>query len=625
MWGGETRHRVPCCQLRIEDMPSILVVDDMAIFREPVAAALQRQGYHTVCACDGTEAVSAVIRKQSDLILLDVQMPGIDGIETLRRIRALTCSGDIPVIMLTISTDMELVREAGKLRVCGWIPKSMFTLADLLARIEKALPTSIPSADTPAVSSADSGEAAEAPANPSQPDAGSQEVSASKPDKACLSIEGESLKDLKPIMRRSEVQEVLDDCGELKGLSPTVAQVLRMSREKNCSIEGIAKAIKQDHAISLKILKLANSAVYTRGEPVDSVQKAVMRIGLNQIHQTVMNISVVEKFSGIEEDERLNSPQFWEHSIATGLIAAEISRKLGAGEEDIDSAFTMGLLHDVGRMVYAEMIGDKYLQLLDVAQRLQLPLEQVESRLLLINHADAMDRVLHGWRFPKALVDPIAFHHLSVGNIRRTAPKSFQQTATLALANRIAHALLLGSSGNLVLYPIEEFLQILKLDGRLVQQLEDEVPDHTTDIKLAMLSRSSGQAWPEMRAKLRKQFKQAFRPVFVSHHAEIDAVRILCNRLGDPLNEDEGPNIAVVHLNHVRERIPTTKAVRDAEREAGVGTLPLVILSANGNLQLEDRAMAGRAFQLLPYPVTVNRFIDAVNTVSAKGATEAAA
>src|SRR5690606_37389796 len=128
---------------------------------------------------------------------------------------------------------------------------------------------------------------------------------------------------------------------------------------------------------------------------------------------------IVDRFSGIEEAARLNASQFWEHSIATGLIAADISRYREADDEATESAFTLGLLHDIGRMVYIDMLGETYRQVLDTADRLQLPLEEVESRLLLINHADAMDRVLHAWHFPKALINPIVFHHGSVTEIRR--------------------------------------------------------------------------------------------------------------------------------------------------------------------------------------------------------------
>jgi len=297
----------------------------------------------------------------------------------------------------------------------------------------------------------------------------------------------QTVKDLKPIMTRSEIQELLDNCSELKGMSPTVAQILKLTQSPRCSIEQVVKVIKQDHAVSLKILKLANSSTYTRGEPVDTIQKAVLRIGLTQIRQAVLNISVIDQFSGEDQNVQLSTPKFWEHSIATGLITAEITHALSDKTSELDIAFTMGLLHDIGRIIYLEMLGEKYKAVLKAAEFLQVPLEQVESRMLLINYADAMDRILHKWKFPKDLVNPIALHQLSLGNIRRMAPNALNEVAALALANRLVHALLLGSSGNLSLYPTEEFVSLLRLKPDVIKRIEKEIPSQTDDIKFSML------------------------------------------------------------------------------------------------------------------------------------------
>lgn len=428
-----------------------------------------------------------------------------------------------------------------------------------------------------------------------------------------LSLEGvETINDLKPIMTRSEIKEYLDNCEELKALSPTVAQVLKMTQSSRCSIEQVTKVIKQDHAISLKILKLANSTAYTRGEPVDTIQKAVTRIGLSQIRQTVLNISIVDKFSNNEQTELISTPYFWEHSIATGLIAVEITHGLGGSNPQIESAFTMGLLHDIGRMAYLEMLGDKYVHVLEAAQALQVPLEQVESRMLLINHADAMDRILHKWKFPKELINPIAMHQLSLGNIRRMTPRTLTETATLALANRLAHALLLGSSGNLTLYPTEEFCHTLKLKPELIRNIKEEIPDQTDDVKISILASSNQQAWSRLRDKLAEQLNFRLHPIVISAEPEFDSACIFCEQIHE-ISEDEQPNVGVIHIKRGQERVPLTRALAKAEAEAGVEMLPLVILSPKGDIQLEERAMADRQFELLPFPVSISRVIEAFN------------
>src|SRR5580658_6770602 len=116
-------------------MKSILVVDDMAIFREPIAASLRSAGYDADCAADGEEALRIAREKHPDLILLDVAMPGMDGISFLRHLRSDPTVADIKVILLTVVSDKTRILAAGSLGVKDCILKTSFHLSDFLERI----------------------------------------------------------------------------------------------------------------------------------------------------------------------------------------------------------------------------------------------------------------------------------------------------------------------------------------------------------------------------------------------------------------------------------------------------------------------------------------------------------
>ena len=418
--------------------------------------------------------------------------------------------------------------------------------------------------------------------------------------------------ELKPIMTRTDIKALLDNCGELKGLSPTVAQVLKMSRQPNCSIDSIAKIIKQDHAISLKILKLANSAAYTRGEPVDSVHKAVLRIGITQIQQAVLNIEIIDKISGDVKNDLLNLPQFWEHCISTGLIAAELAVALGEKKMSSDVAFTMGLLHDIGKLIYMDLLGDTYRQVLEISHRLELPLEQIESRMLLVNHADAMDRILHTWKFPAELINPVALHSLSLGNIRRVAPRMLEEVAILSLANKLSHALMLGMGGNPTIYPTDEFIPVLSLKPEIVQTIEEKIPGQTDDVKFALLANSNLQNWPQYINQVKDKLNCHFDPIYISAHPQTDSIRVFCDRLRS--REGIGkPNIGIGYIKAPSERVMLTTRYKELEQKAEVSNLPLLLFSPKANIVLEDNFMKDRRFEVLPCPVTINRIIETIN------------
>lgn len=595
-------------------MTKILVVDDMAIVRDPIAIILNGAGYTALCAGTGSEAIKLIRSELPDLVLLDIHLPDMSGLQVLQMARSVPATSQIPVILLSSDERRDCILGAAKLGIQGYLIKSQFSLKELLARISDQLskdggritqPNAANAANSasrakgPSISAAGVMAQAQPVSNDAGPTAGAPPASA------------ELLRSLKPIITREQVLGEVDRCAELKALSPTVAQLLTMTGAGDCSLDQITRVIKRDQAITLKVLKIANSVVYNRGEPVDTVQKAISRIGVTQIRQVVLNISVIDNFSLSGLGEHFNSHLFWEHSIATGLIAAAITRCRQHDERQIETAFTMGLLHDVARMAFAEQLGDMYKRVLDTASRLHLPLEQVETRMLLLNHADLMGRFLTAWKFPKALVEPIGLHHLSVGNIRSLAPRMVAEVSTLALANRLAHGLLIGSSGNDTMYSTEEFVRILELKPEDIQRIEEQIPEQTTEIKCAML-RSGGSDWPDYAQLLLKQFQRPIRPLYVSAAPAFDAYRMLFERL--KASGDSGkPNVGIIHIANISEREALTDLMLETEQRIGSDPLPLIVISQYGALKLEPRILSGRMHHLLPSPFTLSRLAETVN------------
>ena len=86
----------------------ILVVDDERDIRDVLSSFLEEKGYEVILASNGEEALELVERVNPQVILLDVNMPGIDGIETCRRLKAAEKSRSIPIIMITAFQDREI-------------------------------------------------------------------------------------------------------------------------------------------------------------------------------------------------------------------------------------------------------------------------------------------------------------------------------------------------------------------------------------------------------------------------------------------------------------------------------------------------------------------------------------
>ena len=121
-------------------MCTILVVDDIAQFRQQLASALRKQGYDTVCAASGEEAMNAVRAKQPNLILLDMHMPEMNGVEVLCALRRHVHYKYIPVVLMSDIGERDDILHARKLGVTDYLIKSQLSDEVLLAYVRQHLP-----------------------------------------------------------------------------------------------------------------------------------------------------------------------------------------------------------------------------------------------------------------------------------------------------------------------------------------------------------------------------------------------------------------------------------------------------------------------------------------------------
>lgn len=114
----------------------ILVVDDDKDMCWILSQILEEEGYKVLTSSSGKEAIKVTKKEKPNLILLDLEMPGINGVETLRRVRRF--NKDVPVIVISASENERLVNEALKLGIFAHIPK-MFNLEELVVMVKQAV------------------------------------------------------------------------------------------------------------------------------------------------------------------------------------------------------------------------------------------------------------------------------------------------------------------------------------------------------------------------------------------------------------------------------------------------------------------------------------------------------
>ncbi len=121
---------------------TVMTVDDAATMRKMVAFTLRGAGYTVVEAVDGNDALAQLRQRPVDLVITDVNMPGINGIDLVGRIRAMATLRAVPILLLTTESDPDAKNRARAAGATGWIVKP-FQPPQLLAVVARVLPSAV--------------------------------------------------------------------------------------------------------------------------------------------------------------------------------------------------------------------------------------------------------------------------------------------------------------------------------------------------------------------------------------------------------------------------------------------------------------------------------------------------
>jgi len=119
---------------------TIITVDDAATMRKMISFTLKTAGYEIIEAEDGLAALNLLKGCSVDLVITDVNMPNMDGIELTRQVRTVPHLAKVPILLLTTESDPELKNRGRAAGATGWIVKP-FKQDQLLAVVGKVIPT----------------------------------------------------------------------------------------------------------------------------------------------------------------------------------------------------------------------------------------------------------------------------------------------------------------------------------------------------------------------------------------------------------------------------------------------------------------------------------------------------
>lgn len=185
--------------------------------------------------------------------------------------------------------------------------------------------------------------------------------------------------------------------------------IMEAVQSPECSLQRIGEIAARDPALSAKLLHLSNSAFFGYGRAIHNVTDAVQVLGVNVVKSLALTAPLFSSFDP-HKCSAFPIQQVWEHSLRTAILGARIAG-LELDELRSEQAFTVGVMHDIGKLVLADQLADRYGAVLAESATTGQPLFEVELKHLGATHADIGGYLLGLWNLPLPLVEAVAHHH----------------------------------------------------------------------------------------------------------------------------------------------------------------------------------------------------------------------
>lgn len=191
---------------------------------------------------------------------------------------------------------------------------------------------------------------------------------------------------------------------------PMIAtEILRASREDNLSVNQLLPIMEKDPPFAMKVLKIANSAYYGLRRDVKSLRHAIVVIGMRELSNIAISFSVIKEFSRDIEGYHLSWKQFWKHSVACGYVAQLLVEDLEISTRT--SIYTLGLLHDIGKLVLYRINPECYIESFELAKSRRCSSYDAEQEVFGVTHLDVGRWIAEKWKMSEEVINAIGYHH----------------------------------------------------------------------------------------------------------------------------------------------------------------------------------------------------------------------
>lgn len=332
---------------------------------------------------DGNEALAEMKKQPSDVVVADLDLPGLNGAELLNRIRE-----EFPkTVLFILGTDADKERVMKNVLGAHQFLTKPCNGATLKSAVERALALDV-------------------------------------------------------WVASSKMRELVARVRTFPTVPSLYIEVLGALRSADATTAQVGSIIAKDMAMTTKLLQVLNSAYFGLSRKVTDPSEAVGILGFDAVKSMVMTLKLLSQYDQIKP-VYFSVDQLWRHSTQVAKKAKQLTALVTNDSAMAESAFTAGLVHDLGKIVLASNFDEQYRGVQSLATRQQLPLWEVEKEIFGAHHGEIGAYLLGLWGMPLDLLEASALHHQP----GLSTTKSFNPLTAVHIANAWEHEVNPGKDG----------------------------------------------------------------------------------------------------------------------------------------------------------------------------------
>ncbi len=206
------------------------------------------------------------------------------------------------------------------------------------------------------------------------------------------------------------VDKALASIGDLATLPEVTIKIIEIVEDPKSTARDLHEIIKNDPALSVKVLKVVNSAFYGLPGQVASVDRAIILLGLSAVKNIAIAASIARLFKGKRISEQFSAADLWRHGVSVAVTAHAVA-KFSPNPVMPDEIFVAGLIHDIGTLVQRQTLPDEFAEVIRRCSETDIDFLECERQVIGADHQAFGVGLTTKWKFPRHLRAAVGFHH----------------------------------------------------------------------------------------------------------------------------------------------------------------------------------------------------------------------